>query len=132
MKTKFSGIIEIDESLFGRKIKYHRGRPLGQRVWVFGLVERQSKCIKLFPVDTRDEEILTTIIRQNVEPGSTIYSDGWAAYRNLTQLSYEHYVVKHKYAFRATYKHAERGEIINVHTNRIEGAWKHAKVKIYL
>ena len=59
MKTKFSGIVEIAESLFNRKIKYHRGR-----VWVFGLVERQTNRIKLFPVDTRDEETLTTILRQ--------------------------------------------------------------------
>ena len=30
MKTKFSGIVEIAESLFNRKIKYHCGRPLGR------------------------------------------------------------------------------------------------------
>ena len=69
MKTKFSGIIEIDESRFGRKIKYHSGRPLGRPVWVFGLVERQIYQIKPFPGDTRDEETLTTIISNNVEVG---------------------------------------------------------------
>ena len=37
-ELKFDGIMEIDESLFGRKIKYHRGDPprtatdLGSRV----------------------------------------------------------------------------------------------------
>ena len=73
--------------------------------------------------------MLTKIIRDNAEEGSTIYSDRWAAYRNLSQLGYVHYVVEHKYAFRATYKHAGIRETINVHTNCIEGARKHAKVK---
>ena len=78
MKTKFSGIIEIDGSLFSLKIKYHRRRPLGRTVWVFGLVKRQTNRMKFFPVDTRHEETLTTIIRQNVEEGTTIYPDRWA------------------------------------------------------
>ena len=37
---KISG--EIDESLFGRRVKYHRGNPnVGVKVWVFGMVERE-------------------------------------------------------------------------------------------
>ena len=32
---EFDGIVEIDESLFGSRIKYHRGDPkVGLRVWV--------------------------------------------------------------------------------------------------
>ena len=34
--TKFSGTIEIDESLFGRKVKDHRGGDRNPKVWVFG------------------------------------------------------------------------------------------------
>ena len=30
--TQFSGEIEMDESLFGRRTKYHRGRPQGLKV----------------------------------------------------------------------------------------------------
>jgi len=37
---KFSGEIQIDESLFGRRTKYHRGDPRGLKVWISGLVER--------------------------------------------------------------------------------------------
>ena len=42
-KVKFSGIIEIDESLFGRCMKYHRGNHRSQtKTWVAGLTERNS------------------------------------------------------------------------------------------
>ena len=36
---KFTGEVEIDESLFGRKIKYNKGQPRGNRIWIFGLIE---------------------------------------------------------------------------------------------
>ena len=34
--TRFSGEVEIDESLFGRKCKYHRGYDRTKKVWIFG------------------------------------------------------------------------------------------------
>ena len=35
------GDVEIDESVFGRRIKYHVGNPYpGMTVWILGLVER--------------------------------------------------------------------------------------------
>ena len=45
------GIVEIDESLFGRRVKYHKGNPRGSKVWIFGLVERSTNRIKLFPFE---------------------------------------------------------------------------------
>ena len=39
---RLSGEVEIDESLFGRRTKYHRGRPQGSKVWIFGIVERYT------------------------------------------------------------------------------------------
>ena len=125
---KFSGTVEIDESLFGRKNKYHRGKTVGSKIWIFGLVERDSNRIKLLPVDKRDQDTLVNkIILKHVDPGSTIYSDGWRAYKCLSSLGFAHYVVEHKHAYKTTYKNTETGDLFEVHTNRIEGAWKHAK-----
>jgi transposase-like protein len=73
--TKFSGIVEIDESLFGRRVKYNKGKAVGRRIWIFGMVERDSNRIKLFPVSQRDRDTLIPIIQENIEKGSTIYSD---------------------------------------------------------
>ena len=49
---KFHGTVEIDESLFGRKVKAHRGDPnKGKRVWIVGLIERATNRIILYPVE---------------------------------------------------------------------------------
>jgi hypothetical protein len=65
--------------------------------------------------------------KRYVEKGSTIYSDGWTAYCHLNDIGYKHFTVLHKYAFKKKYKNTETGEIVSVHTNQIEGAWKNAK-----
>jgi len=125
-EIKFRGIVEIDESLFGRKIKYHRGAKKNKQIWIFGLVERETNRLLLFPVEDRSEATLVPIIKKYVEEGATIYSDGWAAYSKLSQHGFNHFVVVHKETFKATFKNAD-GSIREVHTNQIEGAWAHAK-----
>ncbi|KAK3107606.1 hypothetical protein FSP39_018210 [Pinctada imbricata] len=125
---KLSGEIEIDESLFGRRVKHNRGNPnKGVKIWVFGMVERSSNTIILYPVQDRSAETMLPLIVRHVEPGSTIYSDGWSAYCELNNLGFMHFTVVHKYAFKKTYRNVETGDIVSVHTNKIEGAWKHAK-----
>ena len=49
----------------------------------------------------RTANTLPPIITANVEPGSTIVSDGWAAYEGLNnlQLQYNHQWVNHKLNF---------------------------------
>ena len=38
--------VQIDESLFRHKPKYHRGRPAAKEVWVFGMLDtRQSPAL---------------------------------------------------------------------------------------
>jgi len=127
MLTTFSGEIEIDESLFGRRIKHHRGNPTGLKIWVFGMVERSSNTIIMYPVNDRSRSTLLPIIKRHVAPGSTIYSDGWSAYCDLNNEGYRHFTVVHKYTFKSFYKNVETGAVVEVHTNRIEGAWRHAK-----
>lgn len=125
---KFEDIVELDESLFGRKYKYHRGNPnKGTKVWIFGIIERSSNRIILYPVDKRDRDTLVPIIKKHVKPGSTIYSDGWAAYSTLNAEGFNHFSVIHKVGFKKVYKNESTEEEIEVHTNTIEGSWKHAK-----
>ena len=125
---RIGGEIEIDESLFGRRVKFHRGNPnKGLKVWIFGLIDRGTNTVILYPVSDRTEATLLPIIQRHVIPGSTIYSDGWSAYYNLNDAGYRHFTVLHKYAFKKEYRNTATGAIVTVHTNRIEGAWKHAK-----
>ena len=72
--------VEIDGSKFGRQ-KYHRGH-LVKGQWVFGGVERESGETFLVPVPDRTDTLMT-IIRDWIEPGTTVISDSWAAYRDL-------------------------------------------------
>ncbi|CAG2257254.1 unnamed protein product [Mytilus edulis] len=97
---KFTGEVELDESLFGRKCKYHKGKDSGTKVWVFGIIEKSSNRIVLYPVDKRSREVLLPLIKRHVEAGSTIFSDGWAAYLTLNQEGYRHFAVSHASTFK--------------------------------
>ena len=122
------GEIQIDESLFGRKVKYHKGNATkGMRVWIFGMIEVNSNKLIIYPVKDRTKETLIPLIERHVAKGSTIYSDSWASYMTLNEIGYRHFTVVHKKSFKQTYKHMDSGEEVEVHTNRIEGAWKHMK-----
>lgn len=56
--------VEIDESMFGNKRKYNRGRiSTGQ--WVFGMVERGSGRAFTFQVPNRTRETLVTGLVQH-------------------------------------------------------------------
>jgi transposase-like protein len=87
-------------------------------------VERATNWII---VDNRSRELLISIIKKTVKPGSYIYSDSWSAYLTLNKEGYEHFTVCHKDSFKQIYRNVGRGEIVEAHTNRIEGAWAHAK-----
>jgi len=127
--TTFSGEIEIDESLFGRRSTHHRGNPTGLKIWVFGMDERASNTLIMYPVNDRSRSTLLPIIKRHVAPGSTIYSDEWSAYCDLNSEGYRHFTVIHKYTFKSFYRNVETGAIVEVNTNRIEGAWRHAQTQ---
>ena len=103
-------------------MKHHRGDPRGTKVWVVGIVERGTNRIKLFPVENRNADTLCRILERHVTPGSTIYSDGWAAYKEIGNMGYRHLFVEHKTTFKRTYVDQQTGEVEEVHTNTVEGA----------
>ena len=91
--TKLGGrgkTIEIDESMFGHKRKYNRGR-VGRGTWVFGMVERGTGRALAFRVPNRTRETLVTgLVQKFVEPGTTIISDKFSPYFNLNSVGYIH------------------------------------------
>ena len=78
-------------------------------------------------MDSRNSETLIPLIQKHVRPGTRIYSDSWAAYMHLNTLGYQHFTVEHKTTFKQRYCNVDMGEVVDCHTNRIEGAWKICK-----
>ena len=73
------------------------------KVWIFGMAERETNTLLIYPVPDRSEDTLLPIIQRHVEPGSTIYIDGWSAYCGLNDLGYHYFTVLHKYSFKKVY-----------------------------
>ncbi|KAI4455467.1 isxo2-like transposase domain [Holotrichia oblita] len=129
-------VVEIDESKFGRR-KYNKGHRIeGQ--WVFGGFERGTGWIFMVPVEQRDTDTLLPIIKDWIEPGTTIISDYWKAYDVLRHERYEHlkvsfygnlyslflYCVPVNHSI--TFKDPETG----ARTNSIESSWRVAKASM--
>ena len=115
-------IVEIDESKLGAKRKYARGRYApGLHLWVFGGVDRVTKKVFVRIVDDRTRDTLLPIIQENIEIGSTIYSDTFRPYFTLNQLGYQHQMVNHSREFVS-----EDG----VCTNTIESLWGEIKADL--
>ena len=115
-------VVQIDESLFRHKSKYHRGRAPKKEVWVFGMVDTSFKPVRGYMeiVDRRDAATLIPIIERHVAPGSIIYSDQWRAYAQLANnQNYTYASVNHSEYF----VDPETG----VHTQAIESYWGRKK-----
>ena len=123
----FTNRVEIDESLFGRKTKYHRGAKRGTNVWIFGIVECDTNRLILYPVENRKRETLIPIIKRHVAPNTQIFSDGFSAYGNLNQEGFQHFVVNHKQNFVQFYENPETKQSVKCCTNKMEGAWANAQ-----
>ncbi len=62
----------------------------------FRVIERNSGECFLAPVPYRRADILLPIIREHIQPGSTIIPDCWSAYRRISgQGDYIHQTFKH-------------------------------------
>ena len=97
-------VVQIDESLFRHKAKYHKAQYHMQLV------------------DDRKADTLIPIIERVVRKGSIIHSDQWAAYRQLhNHPDYTYQAVNHSENF----VDPETG----VHTQAIESYWSKAKLK---
>ena len=124
-----SGNIELDEShLFKEKKSSapHRGYKL-RNVWLFGLINRDTREYVMFPMNSRDEITIHLAILKFVKLKSKIYSDSYCAYVNnytkeskLMPYGYIHEFICHKNEFVSKI-------FKEIHTNNIENLWKLVK-----
>ena len=64
---------------------------------MFGLI--QGRDVRYCYVKKRNAETLIPIIQREVEVGSVIHSDEWAAYRQLQQVGFQHATVNHQHHY---------------------------------
>lgn len=117
-----SGPVEVDETFVGPKPqKMHRERRLrmqtaqkaNQKAIVMGMLDRESRQVRAMVVPNVKRETLQSEILNQIERGSTVYTDGYPAYDHLTAQDYIH----------ATVNHVEEYVRGQIHTQGIENFW---------
>ena len=116
-------IVQVDESLFRHKPKYHRGRATSSEQWVFGLVDTSTKPATGYMelVQSRDAQTLLPIIQAHTAPGTIVHSDQWRAYSQVPTLP--------TVSSYATVNHSVNfvDPVTGVHTQHIESYWSRVK-----
>jgi transposase-like protein len=116
-----NGPIEVDETHVGPKPqKMHRGKRLKmhedrgyKKAIVMGMLDRESRQVRAMVVPNVKRETLQNEILEQIERGSTVYTDGYPAYDHLSAEDYIH----------ATVNHVEEYVRGQVHTQGIENFW---------
>jgi transposase-like protein len=120
---KMDGEIEADESFIGglaknmhEKKRKHIGTGGAGKTAVLGILRRKNSKsgskVRAKAVPNVRAATLQTEIRDNVEPGSCLYTDAWTSYRGLGG-EYNHEVIDHAVEYVRD----------AVHTNGIENFW---------
>ncbi len=131
------GAVEVDETYFGpsfenrraskraalRKAgKVKRGRGAGElQQTVVGIYERSDGLVYVDVVEDAGVESLQATLEDNVSIETTVYSDGYAGYRDVEGTFAEHETISHR-----------EGEYVRgpVTINGIEGFWGFAKERL--
>ncbi len=117
-----SGPVEVDEAFIGpkpdrmhssRRRKLKQAEFAGSKAIVFGMLDRESRQVRAMVVPNVKRETLQNAILNQIEGGSTVYTDGYHAYDNLAAREYVHETVNHVEEY-------VRGQ---VHTQGIENFW---------
>ena len=83
--------------------------------------KNEEKKTIFFVLPDRSKATLEKFIRENVLPGSTIYTDEWRGYNGLKRLGFKHKTICHKKRYsRFEFK---QNLAIRVTTNHIERMW---------
>lgn len=94
-RSRLRGPVEVDETIVGGRDETARGRRLGRkRIYVVILAEDRGEDgmgrIRLRAARRADARTLRRIVREEVEGGSELNTDGWDPYRSVTGDGFEH------------------------------------------
>jgi transposase-like protein len=124
---KLGGEVEVDETFIGGKARnMHRRKrealgitqsnSMAGKIAVMGLLERhgdRASRVRTEVIATRRRHQLEDVVTDNVEPGTTLYTDALRSYDRMGNRGYVHNVIDH----------AECYADGVVHTNGLENFW---------
>lgn len=96
-RDRLSGTVQVDEIYIGGEKPGKRGRGAAGKALVVIMVElKEGKIgrIRLRRVPDASGPCLEGAIKEGVELGSTIQTDGWEGYGRLSELGYIHEVIR--------------------------------------
>lgn len=96
-RDRISGIIEVDETYVGGKRAGKRGRGAAGKILVVIAVQIDGNHIgriRLKRVPDASGDSLNGAIKESIEPGSTVITDGWEGYSELETFGYTHKIAK--------------------------------------
>jgi transposase-like protein len=96
-RERLCGTVEVDETYVGGPREGKRGRGADGKCLVLIAAEiegRRMGRIRLARIPDASGDSLSASVRQSVEPGSVVQTDGWAGYGPLEAMGYHHQVVR--------------------------------------
>ncbi|MBK5247636.1 MAG: IS1595 family transposase [Peptostreptococcaceae bacterium] len=111
-RSKLHGMVEVDEAFVGGKISGKRGRGAEGKSLIAIAVEvigRKTGRVRLEKIKDASSKSLKEFIEKNIEPSSTVITDGWPSYSELEQIGYNHKIQ------RAVVKEQDQEILPNVH-----------------
>lgn len=107
VEATLSGVVEVDESWFGR-------RKFGGQTIVVGAIERDTKRLKLQVIPDTEQDTLEAFLELHVDRTSLVVTDCGSGYNGLSWLGFGH----------ETWNHS-KGHFAG--TNHIESTWSAMK-----
>jgi transposase-like protein len=95
-RESLSGVVQVDETYWGSEQSGKRGRGSEGKTLLFIAVEHTGNRIgriRVQIVPDASAESLRSVIRQNIDEGSTVETDGWRSYSFLSNEGYQHQVI---------------------------------------
>lgn len=96
-RDRLAGVVEVDETFIGGPQPGKRGRGAAGKSLVLIMAQADSRKIgriRLARIANASAATLERAVRQAVEPGASVQTDGWPGYSGLKAEGYKHEVIR--------------------------------------
>ncbi len=92
-RSTLSGFIEMDDAFFGGAHPGKRGRGAGNKSIVLVMIESKAEhagFISMQTLDSMKRTEVEPVVKDQIEPGQTIRTDGFKSFLHLSELGHQH------------------------------------------